>query len=99
MGVYEILLERQADNGWSFDVQTAAERGDPWKHHTLHLSWSDYNHWSVDGGDPPQRVAEAVLEFLLSRAEPPALPERFDASIARRQFAGADQQIPRLITR
>ncbi len=99
MAVYEILSERQVDQGWSFEVQTAADREDQWQRHTLHLSWSDYNQWSVDGGDPPQCVAEAVLGFLLSRVEPQTLPERLDASIARRQFADADHEIPKLIRR
>lgn len=95
----EIISERGIANGWSFEVQTAGDRSARPRCLTIELSWADYNHWSVDGSDPPQRVVEAVVTFLLSRLKTQALPKRFDASIARRQFADADQEIPKLIQR
>ncbi|MCZ6493685.1 MAG: hypothetical protein O6933_06355 [Planctomycetota bacterium] len=95
----EIISEREIANGWSFEVQTAGDRAARRRRLTIELSWSDYNHWSVDGSDPPQRVVEAVVTFLLSRLKTQGLPKRFDASIARRQFADADQEIPKLIQR
>ncbi len=95
----EILSEHEVPNGWAFDAEWIGPRDGRRHRRTLRLAWADYNHWSVDGTDPPQRVAEAVLRFLLSRLEAESLLERFDASVARRRFADADEEIPKLIRR
>ncbi len=99
MAVFEIISERRIPNGWSFEVQTIGRRAGQLRCVTLNLSWADYNHWSIDGADRAHQVAEAVLAFLLDRMAPRALPAHFDASLARRQFAGADEEIPKLIRR
>ncbi len=99
MARIEILSEREIPNGWSFEARSRADGAGPDARQTVRLSWSDYNHWSPDGGDPPHRVAEAVVRFLLARLGPGALPQRFDASIARRRFDDADTEIPKLIRR
>ena len=96
MMMVRIISERQVDRGWLFEAESG---GDECRRHALELSWADYNHWSRDGADPPQRVAEAVLRFMLMRLEPDAVPARFDASIARRRFDDADTEIPKLIRR
>ncbi len=97
MAPLQIITERENANGWSYQVQTAAGNAPEPRRFTMQLSWADYNHWSSAGSDPPQRVAEAVLRFLLDRLEPHDLPEQFDASLARRRFDDADQLIPRSI--
>ena len=95
----EILSECEVRNGWSFEARWWKDAAGATTRQTVQLSWADYNHWSVDGSDPPQRVVEAVVTFLLSRLKTQALPKRFDASIARRQVADADQELPKLIQR
>jgi hypothetical protein len=94
----EILSEREGRNGWEFEAQ-ALDHDGTLRRHRLTLSWADYNLWSADGGDEPVRVAEAVLLFMARRSSAASLPEKFDASLARRKFPGADQEIPGLITR
>lgn len=95
----EILSECEVRNGWSFEARWRKDAAGATTRQTVQLSWADYNHWSVDGADPPQRVAEAVIRFLLSRLDPDVLPKRFDAATARRRFSDADQEIPKLIRR
>ena len=97
MARLQIIPEREKDSGWSYQVQTAAGNAPEPRRFTMQLSWADYNHWSSTGSDPPQRVAEAVLRFVLSHLDPTELPEQFDASLARRRFPDADQLIPALI--
>ena len=99
MAVFEITAEQERPNGWSYDVQVVAGDGGEMRRVTLGLSWADYNHWSPDGGDRAVAVAEAVLAFLLEHFGPETLPERFDASLARRRFRGADEAIRSRIRR
>lgn len=97
MAPFQIITERENDTGWSYLVQTASGNSPKPRQFTMQLSWADYNHWSSTGSDPPQRVAEAVLRFVLSHLDPTELPDQFDASLARRRFPDADQLIPTLI--
>jgi hypothetical protein len=99
VALFEILSQRETPHGWSFEVQMIGRQAGQLRRIRLALSWADYNHWSVDGSDRANEVAEAVLAFLISRMEPQTLPPRFDASIARRQFTDADREIPKLIPR
>ncbi len=99
MAPFQIITERENANGWSYQVQTAADNSPPPRRFTMQLSWADYNHWSTTGSDPPQRVAEAVLVFVFSHLAPTELPDQFDASLIRRRFPDADAEIPRLIER
>jgi hypothetical protein len=92
----EILSESEMQGGWTFTAQVLADDGSLTSHR-LTLSWADYNLWSADGGDQPVKVAEAVLAFLLSRMAALDVPAKFDASLARRRFADADECIPRMI--
>jgi hypothetical protein len=92
----EIQSETDEALGWAFQAQVLDEDGGL-SGHRVTLSWSDYNHWSADGADTPARVAEAVVEFLVDRDGAAALRKRFDASIARRLHADADEQIRRRI--
>jgi hypothetical protein len=93
----EITKEEEGSGSWTFALRIAGDGGEAAR--TLKLSWADYNLWSGDGADPPHAVAQAVVEFLLGRLSLTDLPARIDASIARRRFADADREIPRLIQR
>ncbi len=95
--VFEIITEHEEAGGWSYEFQSVTEESGELRKHHMHLSWVDYNHWSATGSDNPQKVAEAVLGFLLSRMGISQLPDRFDASLARRRFADADKTIPKMI--
>ena len=88
----EIVSERETSDGWSFEVRVGSE-----DLVTLGLSWADYDLWCPGGDRPPSSVAEAVLRFLLERVPAADLRESFDASIARRRDASADDVIPRMI--
>lgn len=94
----EITGESDQNAGWRFDCQVLDDAGSLHPL-TLTLSWADYNHWSPDGSDSPQQVAEAVLAFLLMKLPPSELQSSFDASRARARFADADETIPTLIAR
>jgi hypothetical protein len=94
----EIISEQERPGHWRFEVQALDDAG-TLRRHTVTLSWADYNLWSTDGGDEPSRVADAVMNFMLSRLGADAIPAKFDASLARRRFADADQVIPTLIGR
>lgn len=98
MAQVEILSEQERDGGWTFNVQALDEAGSLHRF-DLRLSWADYNLWSPDGADPPDRIAEAVMSFLLARQPAGELRPSFDASIARRMHADADAAIPQLIGR
>jgi hypothetical protein len=91
-----VLGERDTATGWAFQVSVTGEDGDD-RDVAVRLSWADYDLWSRDGSDPPARVAEAVVRFLLERQGPAGLRPAFDAAICRRQFPDADVRIPGLI--
>ena len=95
--VFEIITEHEEPGGWLYDFQAVTEESGELRKQQMHLSWVDYNHWSATGSDNPQKVAEAVLGFLLSRMAISQLPDRFDASLARKRFGDADETIPKMI--
>jgi hypothetical protein len=92
----EIISECERPSGWVFDAQVLDDAG-RLSRHRVAVSWADYNLWSPTGADAPQAVAAAVLRFLSQRRPAQQLAESFDASIARRLYADADETIPRLI--
>ncbi len=92
-----ITNEREAGASWCFDVAIEPLAGAA-RQCTLKLSFADYNYWSASGTDAPSRVALAVIRFMLDRLEAAALPNAFDASLARRKFSDADEVIPTLIS-
>ena len=63
----------------------------------LTLSWADYNLWSPDGTDEPQRVAEAVLSYLAAKTPLVEIGPKLEASQLRRVFDDADDAIPNYI--
>lgn len=89
----EIVGEQEMADGWTFEVRLPERPAAL----TLRLAWADYNLWSADGADPPHAVATAVVRFLLSHTPAADLPERIDASTARRRHPDADTEIPKLI--
>lgn len=94
----EIISEAEFKGGWRFEVQVLDDGGEL-RRHDVSLAWADYNLWSADGADAPSSVLEAALSFMLARGSSADLPAKFDASIARRRFPGADEAIPALIRR
>jgi hypothetical protein len=94
----EIISEQEVPGAWRFAVQILDDRGSLRKH-TISMSWADYNLWSPDGTDEPGKVLEAAVLFLVSRTPAHDLADKFDASIARRRFADADEVIPRMVRR
>ncbi|MHC4101655.1 MAG: hypothetical protein ACYTFF_06595 [Planctomycetota bacterium] len=95
----QIDSETEDHDGWTFRLRIAADNAEPPSRRTLRLAWADYDLWSADAADPPHAVAAAVVEFLLSRLGLADLPDKIDASVARRRFPDADTEIPRLIRR
>lgn len=97
MSQFEIIHEEEIpEGGWQFHAQLMDDAG-ALQSCRVRLSWADYNHWSAGGSDAPASVAEAVLAFLLTIRTAGELPSSFDASIARRLSARADELIPQMI--
>lgn len=92
-----IIGERERPDGLAFEARVEGEAGA--RSIELRLHWADYNHWSPDGADPPERVALAALRFACSRTPAPELPASFDASTLRRLHPGADEAIMAMVRR
>ena len=95
----EILSERELPNGLAFRASVGDEG--PARAAArlveVRLHWADYNLWSVDGADPPERVAAAVVRFAASHGGVADLPDSFDAAALRRRHPDADSAIARLV--
>ena len=96
MAQIEITEEYDQAHGWLFEAQMLDEHGHL-HHYQITLSYADYNLWSRDGSDPPERVAEAALHYLIEHMGIDDMKPSFDASIARRLEPEADRIIPSLI--
>lgn len=92
----EILSECEIPGGWAFDAQLLDKDG-TLHPITLRLSWADYNLWSPDGSDTPEKVAEAALGYLASQVGPSEIRPSLDAAIIRRLLPDADEKIPGFI--
>jgi len=92
-----IVRERESTSGWAFTIRVQYEGTA--RLHEATLSWADYNLWSPAGADTPSAVMQAAFQFLTARGHADDLPERFDASLARRLHADADVVVPTLIHR
>jgi hypothetical protein len=92
------LTEREGDHGWKFEMALPGEPGDTGTGRTLTLllSWVDYEYWS-HGAASPCRVAEAVLRSVIEAEPERELPERFDASTARRWVRDLDRRVRELL--
>ena len=86
-----IISERERPDGLTF--QARLDAGGTARTVELRLHWADYNHWSPDGADPPERVALAALRFACSVISMDELPASFDASTLRRRHPDADARI------
>lgn len=91
MATVDVQEETEAARGWNYRVVVHDDAGNTTQH-AVSLSWVDHDHWS-GGRRPPSRVIEALLQFLLSRRVPQALPARFDAARARRWIPEIDQEL------
>ncbi len=94
----EILSEHEIPAGCVFDAHFLADSGEL-QPIALTLSWADYNLWSPDGADEPQKVAEAVLSYLAAKTPVDEIRPKLDASQLRRMFDDADDAIPNHIRR
>lgn len=93
MASIRVTSERDSRNGWTFAVEVLDDDGKD-HHHTVTLSWSDYDHWS-HGRTAPERVIEAAFEFLLEREPASAILSQFDCAIIRRYFPEVDAELPK----
>jgi len=91
----ELTSERETSVGWEFEVQIIESAGSL-RPVRMALHYADYNLWS-EGADPPAKVAEAVLSFVIQHDGLATLGERFDAATIRRRWPDADAVIPSLI--
>lgn len=93
---FTILSQREMPGCWLFEVEDADEAsgdGAVPRRHVLRLAWPDYDLLSPGGDVSPEKVAAAAFGFMRSRPEFAPLPERLDASWARRRVEGADRLI------
>lgn len=90
-----VLTEREVDRGWVHQVRIETHRGGE-SEHTVRLDWADHDRWS-GGRCPPSRVTEALVHWLITHAADQPLPERFDASTARRWHPDLDRAMQELV--
>ncbi len=91
----EVLTESEVSGGWSHTVRVRRAEGAE-STHIVRLAWVDHDHWSA-GASAPSRVTEAVVRLLVACEPILELPERFDASTARRWLPGIDQELARVL--
>ncbi len=92
MALVSVEAEIEVAAGWEFRLSVGVDD----RSIRLHLSWADYEHWSM-GSIPPARVAEGVVRYIIDRRGEDALRERFDASLVRRLVPQADEELPRML--
>lgn len=92
MTAVRVEQESQTRTGWTHSVTLTLADGSV-QQLTVTLCFQDYEYWS-GGTRPPERVTEALIECLLDPDEdanvPEPLPDRFDASTARRWMPSLD---------
>ena len=88
----EVAQEREVARGWEHDVLITT--ADEQRSHTVRLDWADHDHWT-GGTCSPSRTTEILIALLVEHAEdlPGELPEKFDASTARRWLDELDSAI------
>lgn len=85
-----VQTETDIPQGWRYAVEVLHDDGSL-SNHRLRLAWVDHNHWSGERSIPPSRVAQALVESLLDAGR--QVPDRFDASTARRWLPDLDHRI------
>lgn len=88
----EIGREHEAAQGWRFELSLSRAAAAEPTRHDMTLSWVDYEFW-CHGQMSPSRVAQIVIEALLSAKPELTLPPRFDASTCRRWVRDLDERI------
>jgi hypothetical protein len=90
-----VQSETETTHGWSYLVRIERD-GDKPTEHLVTLSWADHEHWT-GGASPPSRLVEAIARTLMKHEGegdvPSRLPDRFDASTARRWLADRAREI------
>jgi len=94
MAQITVKTETDSSRGWTFAVELA-DNGRTHEY-TVMLSWSDYDHWS-HGRVAPERVIQAVFEFLLERESAGQILSKFDCAIIRRYFPEVDRELPKRV--
>ena len=91
-----IRSEAEVPGGWRYVVEIERAEGAATAHR-VRLSWVDHNHWTGERPFTPSHVVQKLLECLLEVAPAVDLPDRFDASTARRWVEGLDAEVSRLL--
>jgi len=82
--------ETETPRGWRYDIIVGAgTSGAADRALIVDLAWVDHDHWS-GGVCQPSRVIEAVMRVVVDLLPGEELPDRFDASSARRWVADLD---------
>lgn len=97
MSGISVLTEQEAPSSWRFEITLPDEaqansQSSQDRRILLTLSWVDYEYW-CHGTASPSRVAETVVIALLAADPKRSLPDKFDASTARRWVRDLDQRI------
>ena len=95
MTTIRVTEESDSATGWTHSVSITHDDGKI-QALTVTLCFQDYEYWS-GGSRPPERVTESLIESLLHPEEgsnvPSPLPEKFDASAARRWMPEIDHTL------
>lgn len=89
-----VLTEREGVNSWTFEIEML--EGEHRRVVFMNLAWVDYEYWS-HGTASPSRVAEIVLHAVLLAEPARVIPDRFDASTARRWIGDLDQRVREML--
>lgn len=95
MTTIRVTEESDSRTGWTHSVSITHDDGRV-QELTVTLCYQDYEYWS-GGSRPPERVTESLIESLLEPGEgtnvPSPLPDKFDASTARRWMPEIDRAL------
>jgi hypothetical protein len=91
MQLIDVKTETETERSWTFEVDVT-EDGDTHSF-SVTLNWSDYDLWS-HGRIAPEKVAKAVMEFLLKHESVDEIFRKFDCAVIRRYFPQVDRDLP-----
>lgn len=91
MASVEVITEIENGPGWDYRAAVVRDSGVRTEH-SVRLAWVDHEHW-CGGRAAPSRVIEVLLGLMAEREREQPIPERFDASTARRLVPRLDEAL------
>ena len=88
----EVGLEREDARGWRYSV--TVDRDGRRRGFDIRLDWADHDHWT-GGTCAPSKTVHALVAALIEHEDDldAPIPNRFDASTARRWLGTLDDEV------